>query len=154
MWYHLTENAKWLCMDFLVPNIQTSLLKITHIHHYRKRHMQERKSYNHICLYSCLCARQVVPAACVSSPWRLGCPVHGSRKQLTANQSSSNEVMRFCLTENDHNCKCEFIQKPFSFFFLNYIFPRIFLILHTCLSLSFSSSLSSTSIFLFFFIFI
>ena len=59
---------------------------ITHIHHCRKRHLQEcrSRSYSHICLYSCLCARQVVPAACVSPPWGLGYPVHGSRKQLTA----------------------------------------------------------------------
>ena len=70
-----TNQEKWLCMQdgyawiFLEPNIQTSLLKVTHIHHYRKRHMQERRTYSHICLCSCLCARQVVPVACVSSPW-------------------------------------------------------------------------------------
>ena len=91
----LQDEYAWI---FLEPNIQTTLLKVTHIHHYRKRHVQEHRAYSHICLYSCLCARQVVPAACVSSPWGLGCPVHGSRKQLTAPQSSLNEVVRFRLT--------------------------------------------------------
>ena len=57
---------------------------ITHIHHYRKRHVQECRSFSRICLYSCMCARQVVPAACVSSPWGQGYPVHDSGKQLTA----------------------------------------------------------------------
>ena len=89
---------------FLEPNVQASLLKVTHIHHCRKRHMQERRSHSDICLYSCLCARQVVPAACVSSPWGLGCTVPGSRKQLTATNRHHTGMGLKCphLTLGDH----------------------------------------------------
>ena len=43
---------------------------------------KEVRSHGHFCLCSFLHAHYIVQAACVSSPWGLGSPVHGSRKQL------------------------------------------------------------------------
>ena len=41
---------------------------------------KEVRSHGHFCLCSFLHAHCIVQAACVSSPWGLGSPVHGSRK--------------------------------------------------------------------------
>ena len=66
---------------FFEPDVQTSLLTVT------TNENGTCKSYSPTVTSACALACVPVESCqllCVSSPWGLGCPVHGSRKQLTA----------------------------------------------------------------------